>query len=70
MKLNQNVGSMDKMIRYMLALVFVITGALLIESILWLGIALFAMAAMMVLTALFSFCGLYKIFGINTCKIK
>ncbi|MDY0210051.1 MAG: DUF2892 domain-containing protein [Acholeplasma sp.] len=70
MKLNQNVGSMDKMIRYILALVFVITGALLIESILWLGIALFAMAAMMVLTALFSFCGLYKIFGINTCKIK
>ncbi len=70
MKLKSNIGQLDKMIRYMIALILVIVAAITIESILWLGILLFVVAFVLVLTALFSFCGLYKLFGINTCKIK
>lgn len=70
MKLKSNIGQLDKMIRYMMALILVIVAAITIESILWLGILLFVVAFVLVLTSLFSFCGLYKLFGINTCKIK
>ncbi len=63
------MGNLDKLIRVLLAMVFVIlyltstvTGTL--------GLALVAIAVLFVLTGLVSFCPLYTIFGINTCSIK
>ena len=35
-----------------------------------LGIVLVALAIIFLITSLVSFCPLYKIFGINTCKIE
>jgi hypothetical protein len=67
--MNKNMGNLDKLIRVLLAMVFVIlyltgtvTGTL--------GLALVAIAVLFVLTSLVSFCPLYTIFGINTCSIK
>ena len=63
------MGNLDKLIRVLLAMVFVIlylkgnvTGTL--------GLALVAIAVLFILTSLVSFCPLYTIFGINTCSIK
>jgi hypothetical protein len=67
--MNKNMGNLDKLIRVLLAMVFVIlyltgtvTGTL--------GLALVAIAVLFILTSLVSFCPLYTIFGINTCSIK
>jgi hypothetical protein len=67
--MNKNVGSTDKIIRIILAaliavlyLTNVVTGTFAIVVLVF-GIILVA-------TALFSFCGIYAIFGINTCKVK
>lgn len=70
MKLQKNVGSTDKLIRYVLSAVLVVVGFLLLNQVLWLSIALFVFALALTLTALFSFCGLYTLFGINTCKLE
>ena len=64
-----NMGTTDKIIRFALAAVFAalyftgtVTGVL--------GIVLLVFAVVFVLTSLVSFCPLYTLFGINTCKTK
>lgn len=61
------MGSADKIIRIIIALVIAflyyngtISGTL--------GIVLLVIAIVFVLTSLISFCPLYTLFGINTCK--
>lgn len=63
------MGSADKSIRLLIAAVLVvlyftevITGTL--------GIIGLVVAAVFVLTSLVSFCPLYTLLGINTCKVK
>lgn len=63
MKLKKNVGKIDQLIRYMLALGFAVLG-ILITPFFFIG------TLVMILTATFKFCGLYRLFGINTCKIE
>ena len=65
--MKKNMGTIDKGIRILVAVVFavlfftnVITGVL--------GIILLVLAAVFVLTSLISFCPLYWPFGINTGK--
>ncbi len=70
MKLQKNVGSIDKLVRYGLALVLVVVGILVWNSLMALSIVLFLFSIALTLTALFSFCGLYSLFGINTCKLE
>jgi len=67
--MKKNMGSIDKVIRILIAVVIailffakVITGAL--------GIILIVLAVVFVLTSLISFCPLYIPFGLNTCKKK
>ncbi len=67
--MKKNMGSTDKLVRVLLAVVFtvlyltdVITGTL--------GIVLLVFAFIFLLTSFISFCPLYSIFGINTCKVK
>ncbi len=64
-----NMGTTDKIIRFALAAVFAalyFTGT--VTGIL--GIVLLVFAIVFVLTSLVSFCPLYTLFGINTCKTK
>lgn len=62
-----NMGSIDKIIRIILAIVIV--GLFLTHVISGtLGIILLVLAGIFVLTSFISFCPLYLPFGISTCK--
>jgi len=67
--MKKNMGSSDRIARFVIAAIVavlyftnVITGTL--------GIVLLVIAGVFVLTSLISFCPLYTILGINTCKTK
>ena len=67
--MNKNMGTADRAIRVIIALVIaglyaanVISGTL--------GIVLIVLAVVFVLTSLVSFCPLYTLFGLNTGKKK
>ena len=67
--MKSNMGTTDKIIRFALAAVFAalyFTGT--VTDVL--GIVLLVFAVVFVLTSLVSFCPLYTLFGINTCKTK
>ena len=64
-----NMGGVDRIIRVLIAAIIatlymtqVISGTL--------GIVLLVLAGVFVLTSLISFCPLYTLVGINTCKKK
>jgi hypothetical protein len=64
-----NMGSTDKIIRILLAIVFgvlyftgTVTGTL--------GIILLVLGGVFVATSFISFCPLYTLFGMSTCKAK
>lgn len=67
--MKKNVGSTDKIIRIVLAIVFAalfftgtVTGVL--------GYALLALGAIFVLTSLVGFCPIYAIVGMSTCPLE
>ena len=64
-----NVGSPDKIARIVLGVVAAVV-AFLVGAGSVLGIILFVVAAILIVTALAGFCPLYRIFGINTCKVS
>ncbi len=66
--MSANVGSADKIIRFVIAAVAVILAIATGPSAI-LGIILFIVAAVMVLTALVGVCPLYKLIGVNTCPL-
>lgn len=61
--MKSNMGSTDKIIRYLIALVIGFAG-IYFKS--WWGL----LAIIPLLTALISFCPLYTLVGINTCTTK
>ena len=67
--MKKNMGNADRIIRVIIALIVatlyftnVITGTV--------GLILFAIAIVFLVTSLVSFCPLYSLFGINTCPRK
>ncbi len=67
--MKKNMGNVDKVIRLIIAVILaslyftgVVTGTF--------GIVLLVAAAVLVITTLTGFCGLYTLLGINTCKVK
>lgn len=67
--MKKNVGNTDKIVRYVIAAVAlyvyfagIATGTL--------GIVALVVAAIAIVTSLFSFCGLYALLGMNTCEVK
>lgn len=63
------MGSVDRVIRLLLAAFFVI---LFVFNVVagFFGYLLLLFAAIFILTSLVNFCPLYAIFGIKTCKTK
>jgi hypothetical protein len=68
-EMKKNMGTVDKTIRLIVAILFaglyfgnIVTGTV--------GLILVVLGAVFVLTSLISFCPLYLPFGINTCKKK
>lgn len=67
--MKSNMGSADKAIRIVLAIVFAgLYITKLVEGTL--GLALLVLGGVFVLTSTISFCPLYTLFGMNTCEKK
>lgn len=67
--MKKNVGSIDRWVRIILALVFaglyfggVVTGTV--------GIVLLVLGGVFLVTGLMNWCGLYALVGLSTCKLK
>ncbi len=67
--MKSNVGRTDKIVRYGVALAAAGT-ALLVGPGSVAGIVLLVVAALAVVTALVGFCPLYRLIGVNTCKVR
>lgn len=67
--MKSNVGSTDKIIRIIIAIVALYIAYTGMVASPW-NYVLYAVAGIMVLTAIMGCCPLFSIFGINTCKIK
>jgi hypothetical protein len=65
--MKKNMGGADRTIRIIIA---AIIGTLYFTNVLTgtLGIVLLVLSAVFVLTSLISFCPLYTVLGINSCK--
>jgi hypothetical protein len=65
--MKKNIGSIDKILRLLIAAIFIILFILNVISGV-LGYILLALAAVFILTSLINFCPLYAIFGLKTNK--
>jgi uncharacterized membrane protein len=67
MGMEKNIGAKDKTIR-------VIAGVILLGIGIWIqgvgGLVCAILGVSLLFTAVTGFCTLYKVFGINTCKLK
>lgn len=64
----KNEGKLDRIVRAILALILFLVAWYIISGIL--KTILFVLAFVFIFTAVSGFCGLYKLLGINTCKVK
>lgn len=58
-----NVGLTDKIVRMLLGFGIIALGHFYLSFIKIIGVIL-------IITAVIGYCGIYSLFGINTCKIK
>jgi hypothetical protein len=67
--MKKNMGNIDRIIRIVLALIVIV---LYLSNIIsgTLAIILLIISGIFILTSLISFCPLYILLGINTCKKK
>ena len=65
----KNVGSTDKIIRLIIALILIALVVTDVVSGTWMYVAI-AAAAIMLVSSLINFCPLYLLFKGNTCKVK
>ena len=67
--MKKNVGSIDKIIRLILAaLLIILFFTNVVAGVL--GYIFLALAAILIVTSLFSFCPIWMLFGVKTCKTK
>lgn len=67
--MKKNMGNADRIVRLLIAVIVVILYTQgIIEGTL--AYVLLALSAIFVLTSLVSFCPLYTLVGLNTCKMK
>lgn len=62
--MKKNVGMIDRWVRIVLGVVFLILAAT--QTIGWWG---YIVAALLIVTGVFSFCLLYTACGLNSCKV-
>lgn len=63
MKMNANVGGIDRVIRIVAGLALIAWALLGGPVWAWIGVVMLA-------TGLMGFCGAWSLLGINTCKVK
>ena len=62
----KNEGTIDRLSRLVLAVVLFLLAWFLVDGTK--GTVLYVLAVILLFTALIGHCGLYRIFGVNTCK--
>lgn len=67
--MKKNMGSADRMIRIAIAAIIAVLYFMNVISGTW-ALILGVLAIVFVLTSFISFCPLYTLFGINTCKTR
>lgn len=67
--MSKNESNADRIIRVVIAIAAVL-GAFAVGASSFLGIILFVVAAVMLVTAAVGFCPLYRLFGLSTNKKK
>ena len=67
--MKKNIGNTDRLIRIAIAAVLLV-GSLMDLLPSTLNAVALIVAAMLILTSFTTFCGIYALFGWNTCKIK
>ena len=67
--MKKNVGSIDKVVRLLLAALFIILFVTNVVSGLF-GYILLALGAIFILTSLVSWCPIWAALGFNTCPVK
>ncbi|GIV53838.1 MAG: membrane protein [Candidatus Kapaibacterium sp.] len=67
--MNKNMGSLDRGIRTLVAVVVAILIAMGVLSGTWAWV-LGIVAVVFLLTSLVSFCPIYALFGLSTCRVK
>ena|SRR5581483_10527441 len=67
--MKKNMGTIDKAIRIIVALIFVALYLTGVVTGVW-GTVLLVVSGIFILTSLIGFCPLYILFGINTCRLK
>ncbi len=63
---NKNIGKMDRIIRFVLGVGFLLVGIFFSSGIL--KVLLIILGIIGVFTSITGFCGIYKLFGISTLK--
>lgn len=63
-----NEGLVDRIIRAILGTGLILVSLFLLQGIL--KIILIILGIILIITAITGFCGLYALFGINTCSVK
>lgn len=63
-----NEGTLDRGLRAALAVVVALVAAFAVKGAF--SIVLWVVAAVLAVTAVAGFCPLYRVFGVNTCKVK
>lgn len=67
--MKKNVGTTDKIVRYVIAAVALYMYFAGIAAGGW-GFVAIGVAVIAIVTSVFSFCGLYALTGISTCEVK
>ena len=67
--MKKNMGSTDRIIRFILAAIFIVLYFTDTVIGIW-GIVLLVLAGVFILTSFVSFCPLYAPFGLSTCPNK
>jgi len=66
--MKKNVGKIDKIIRFMVAIIFILLIITKIATGIWFWI-LGALALIFIATGIMGWCGIYSVFGITTCSL-
>lgn len=67
MKSFVNEGASDRWIRIVLGIILLAAGIMTSHA---LSILLYVVGAVALLTGVFGFCIIYRLFGVNTCRVK
>lgn len=68
--MKRNESGLDRILRLVLAVVFFVVAFAVVSPSSILGVICIVLGAVMLITAAVGFCPLYRLVGMNTCKVR